>query len=108
MKFSVPTNFDDNLILIMDKTKVYEVYGKLPMDFIGGCMGAYTLLSVNKKRLYRHIDCVHKAGLKFNYLLNSVCLGNKEWSISGRSAKRQVTWRIRNWVISNGVLLYES
>ena len=99
MKFSVPTNFDDNLILIMDRTEVYEVYGKLPMDFIGGCMGAYTLPSVNKKRLRQHIDCAHEAGLTFNYLLNSVCLGNKEWSISRQKKLR----RFLGWLTDIGV-----
>lgn len=99
MKFSVPTNFDDNLILIMDKREVYEVYGKLPMDFIGGSVAAYRLPSVDKMRLCRHVDRAHKAGLKFNYLLNSVCLGNREWSISGQKKLRHLL----EWLTEIGV-----
>lgn len=99
MKFSVPTNFDDNLILTMDKKEVYEVYGKLPLDFIGGNMAAYILPSVNKKRLFRHIDCVHKADLKFNYVLNPVCLGNREWTISGQKKMH----RLLGWLTDIGI-----
>jgi len=99
MKFSVATNFDDNLILKMNKKEVSEVYGKLTADFIGGCIGSYVLPSVNQNKLRRHVNLAHANGLKFNYILNSICLGNREWSISGQRKLR----RLLDWITSIGV-----
>jgi len=99
MKFSVPTNFDDNLISTMNKAEVYEVYGKLTTDFVGGCIPSYALPAVNKNKLRRHLNHVRKYGLRFNYLLNSVCLGGKELTMGGQKELR----RLLDWVVSLGI-----
>lgn len=36
MKLSVATNFDDRLIDKLKDYPVYEVYGKLQQDYVGG------------------------------------------------------------------------
>ena len=36
MKLSVATNFDDELIDKLKDYPVYEVYGKLQQDYVGG------------------------------------------------------------------------
>ncbi len=93
MKLSVPTNFQDDLIPRLNKKEVSEVYGKLTADFVGGCMASYMLPSINKNKLHRHLNQAHAHGLKFNYLLNSVCLGAREWSIGGqRRLHRLLDW----------------
>jgi len=99
MKFSVATNFQEDLIPKMNKKEVYEVYGKLTADFIGGCMPSYMLPSISKNKLHRHLKQAHEYGLKFNYILNSVCLGNKEWSIRGQRKLRYLL----DWIASIGV-----
>lgn len=80
MKFSVATNFDDELIEKIKKYPVYEVYGKLQEDFVGGGRPSNTLISIDKEKLEKHVKKAREANIKFNYLLNGACLGNKEQS----------------------------
>jgi collagenase-like PrtC family protease len=78
MKISLATNFDDNLIDEAKKYPVYEIYGKLKNDFIGGGRPDNTLIKVEKDKFEQHVKKVRKSGIKFNYLLNGSCLSNKE------------------------------
>lgn len=80
MKISLATNFDDNLIDQIKEYPVYEVYGKLKEDIVGGGRPDNSLSDVSKSILERHVKKVREAGIKFNYLLNGSCLANKEQS----------------------------
>jgi collagenase-like PrtC family protease len=80
MKISLATNFDDNLIDQIKKYPVYEVYGRLKEDIIGGGRPNNSLSDVSKEALEKHVKRVREAGIKFNYLLNGSCLTNKEQS----------------------------
>ncbi len=84
MLFSVGTNFDNGLINTLKKDEVRTLYGKLPVDFIGGGRPSYVLPKITRKKVAAHIQEIHKQGLKFDYLLNSSCLGNKEFTSSGQ------------------------
>ncbi len=84
MKLSVPSNWDNELIHKINKDNVEEIYGKLAQDAIGGGRTSFILPQVSKKRVKKHIEIVHSYKLKFNYLLNSTCLGNIEWSRGGQ------------------------
>lgn len=84
MKFSVATNFDDRLIERIKEYPVFELYGKLPSDLVGGGRATVFLLPMSAKRLARHIDAAHRHGIQFNYLLNAACLDNMELTRSGR------------------------
>lgn len=78
MKLSVATNFDDELIDKLKDYPVYEVYGKLQQDYVGGGRPSNTLKNVDKIILERHVKKVRENNIKFNYLLNGACLANKE------------------------------
>lgn len=78
MKISLATNFDDNLIDEVKNYPIYEIYGKLKNDFIGGGRPDNTLINVQKQRFEEHVRKVRDAGIKFNYLLNGSCLSNNE------------------------------
>lgn len=84
MDLMVSTNFDDHLIACLKRHSVYEVYGKLPRDFIGGGRPAKILPKITKRDMRRHIKELHKNGIKFNYVLNAVSLGNKEFTSAGQ------------------------
>ena len=47
--FSVGTNFDDRLIEKIKDFNVYEVYGKLSRDIVGGGRSSFLLGEVTKK-----------------------------------------------------------
>ena len=80
MKISLATNFDDTLIDKIKDYPIYEIYGKMKEDILGGGRPDNTLKEVSKKRLEEHVKKVRDAGFKFNYLLNGSCLSNHEQS----------------------------
>jgi collagenase-like PrtC family protease len=88
MKLSVPTNWQPDLLDKINKSGVEEIYGKLACDPIGGGRPSFTLPFIDKRRVKNYISKVHQYGLKFNYLLNAVCLGNIEWSVAGQKRIR--------------------
>lgn len=85
MKISLATNFDNSLIEKVKDMNIYEVYGKLKYDIIGGGRPDNTLVEIDKKRLESHVKKSRENNIKFNYLLNGACLScneqNKEWQI---------------------------
>lgn len=78
MKLSLATNFDDHLIDLIKGYPVYELYGKLKEDMIGGGRPASSFDLISKERLETHVKKTLKAGFKFNYLLNGACVSNQE------------------------------
>ena len=84
MRLSVATNFDDRLIERIREYPVFEVYGKLPADLVGGGRASLMLGPLSARDLRRHIATVHRHGLEFNYLLNAACLDNLELTRGGR------------------------
>jgi collagenase-like PrtC family protease len=103
LKFSVATNWDDNLIneieILDQELKVSEVFGKLARDFVGGGRPAYALNEVSRRRAAGHIKLIQKTGRKFNYLLNATCLDNREFT---RSGQREIR-KLLSWLDSFGV-----
>lgn len=78
MKISLATNFDNNLIDQIKNYPVYEVYGKMKHDYIGGGRPDNTLSNIDKELFESHVKKVREAGIRFNYLLNGSCLSNNE------------------------------
>jgi collagenase-like PrtC family protease len=99
MRFSVPTNWQEDLIPKIRKDSVEELYGKLHTDFVGGGRSSYLLPHISKKTAASHIQEAHKNGLKFNYLLNAMCLNNLEWTASGQRKLRFLL----DWLAEIGV-----
>ena len=90
-RFSVPTNFQDeflNRILKLHKkylkSRAVELYGAMPNQVIGSGRSSKDLPDVDIEGLRRHIEMMHKNNIKFNYLLNAPCVGNLEYTSSGR------------------------
>lgn len=84
MKLSVATNFDDQLVEQLKDYPVFELYGKLPADLVGGGRASVMLAPLSPKKLRQHIQTVHRHGMEFNYLLNASCLDNMELARPGR------------------------
>lgn len=88
MKLSVPTNWQPDLLDKINKSGVIEIYGKLDKDPIGGGRPSCILPRINKRQVQEYVSEVHRYGLKFNYLLNALCLGNIEWTAAGQKRIR--------------------
>ena len=99
MKFTVGTNWQDDLISKIKKDSVKEVYGKLAWDFVGGGRPAYISADPSKEKVCSYIKQAHQNGMEFNYLLSAVCLGNKEFTTFGQKKIHQLL----DWVVSIGV-----
>lgn len=82
MKFSIGTNFDPDLIAEINKynqdKSIAAVFGKLRSDIIGGGRTSMILPTLTMGQLKDYIEFCHRSDLKFNYLLNPVCMGNRE------------------------------
>lgn len=83
MKLAAPTNFDDALLAPLAAAGVYEVYGKLSSDAVGGGRTSHVLPPVDKRRLKEHVAKAADAGIKFNYLFNAAALGGMETTARG-------------------------
>ncbi|MBI2843806.1 MAG: U32 family peptidase [Armatimonadetes bacterium] len=93
MRFSVATNFDDVLPGLVAPYRAVELFGKLSRDFVGGGRASYMLASTSRRRLREHVQRAHECGLEFNYLINSACLDNREFTRSGqRAIRRLLDW----------------
>ncbi|MBU1726901.1 MAG: U32 family peptidase [Candidatus Omnitrophica bacterium] len=93
MNLSVPTNWQPDLLQKLNKSKVTEIYGKIDRDAVGGARPSYALAYISKREAAKHVALIHKNNLKFNYLINAVCLGNTEWTSRGqKSIRRTLDW----------------
>lgn len=57
------------------------------------------MMRVTKKEAKEHILEIHKNSLKFDYLLNSPCLNNAEWT---RKGQREIR-KLLDWLVDIGV-----
>ena len=84
MKLRVSTNWDSALLKPMAETGVVEeLYGKLAFDAIGGPRPGFLLPQVTREQVADFVRACHEHGLKFNYLLNALSLGNYQYSREG-------------------------
>lgn len=83
MPYSIGCNFDPKLIEIIseiDKEKsIKSVFGKMRSDLLGGGRASMLLPDIGFGELKEYIKLCHLKGLKFNYLLNPMCMENKEF-----------------------------
>lgn len=80
MQLSLAANYDIDLVPRLAGTPVVEVYGRLPVDGVGGGRPGYMATPLTKKALREYVEQLARHGLAFNYLLNASCFGNREWS----------------------------
>lgn len=99
MKLSLSTNFDNRLIDEISPYPVFELYGKLPSDYVGGGRSTYMLGRLKKRKFEEHVLYARKKGILFNYLLNAACLNNNETTKKGQREIR----KILDWVTSLGI-----
>lgn len=80
MKLSVAANYEFDVVSQFAEFPVAEVYGKFPADAVGGGRPSYMGTPLTQSDLAVYVALLKRHGIDFNYLLNSACLGNREWS----------------------------
>jgi len=86
MELSVAANYDGEVAAELAGLSVAEVYGKFPADLVGGGRPGYMGTPLTKEDLAAYVAELGRHDISFNYLLNSSCLGNREW---GRSWQKR-------------------
>lgn len=79
MRFSVPTNWDIELLEALRDYPVENIYGAIDRSIMGGGRPTCALSAASKKQVERYIKKTHSLGFKFTYLLNAPCLNNIEY-----------------------------
>ncbi|MBC2714951.1 MAG: hypothetical protein HF978_06540 [Desulfobacteraceae bacterium] len=87
MNLKVPAVFLENYIEELHRLnstygsdKVTEVYGSFSRSPIGNARASICVPDVNSEFLKHYIEVAHDNNIKFNYTLNSTCLGNREFN----------------------------
>jgi len=84
MELIAPTIFDNELVDFFAKNGVTSVYGKLPVDYMGGGHETEMLRKVNTETLKDHITYCRSLGIDFNYVMNATCMGLSEFDNDSR------------------------
>ncbi|MBD3264091.1 MAG: hypothetical protein GF375_03195 [Candidatus Omnitrophica bacterium] len=84
MKFSIGYNWQYDLIEGLTPDNIEEFYGKLDSDTVGGGRPAVACSHIAKSEAASHIKGIHNKGFEFNYLLNSMCLYEGNFSKDAR------------------------
>ncbi|KAF0242084.1 MAG: peptidase [Planctomycetota bacterium] len=99
MRFSLATNFEDDLIERIAPHPVRELFGKLSSDAAGGGRASLQIPGIGRRAARRHVEAARRKGIGFNYLLNAACLDNLEFTRAGQKALR----RLLGWAVDIGV-----
>lgn len=81
MILSLPTTWEESYLVRLKKyPEVGWLYGSLPTEIVGSGRQAALLPAINRERAAEHIRQAQRLGLKLNYLINTSCLGNREYT----------------------------
>lgn len=84
MELIAPTIFDNELVEYFSRNGVTSVYGKLPVDYMGGGHESEMLRKINWDTLKEHIQFCRSLGIDFNYVMNATCTGLSEFDNDAR------------------------
>jgi len=95
IKLSVPSRFELDMLAPLatlngEHGRIGEIYGSLPRSIIGHGRPAGRILQWDSAKALEQVGeftrQAHDLGFEVNYLLNSTCLGNVEFTSEGRKA----------------------
>jgi len=98
MRYSIAANWDVGLLDKLNGTSVESLYGQMWEDPLGGGRMAFFIPKVRKKEVASFVVEVRERGLGFNYLINSTCLDNLEFTKKGYKKIREHL----EWISSTG------
>jgi collagenase-like PrtC family protease len=96
IKLMLPTNWDPTLIRRIAPFAPEYIYGSLPAE--ATLRPAFVLSQASEEDVAAHIEEAARHGIRFIYVMNATCLGNKEYSEEGRG---QLLQRLE-WVAEIG------
>lgn len=101
MRLTVAANYDPEIVPQLQQYPVAEVYGKFPVDFVGGGRPSYMGTPLSRGQLREYVALLNRHGIAFNYLLNSSCMGNREWTRGFQKKINALLGSLQEWGISH-------
>jgi len=93
VKLVIPSNWQPDLIRRVRGPGAHSIYAAMPETFVGGGRPSALIPSVSRRQAQAHIAEAHRAGLRFDYILNAPCLDNREFTRAGqRELHRLLRW----------------
>ncbi len=99
MNLRLAFNWDKNLLDNIEGLPVKSMFGIMPSDIVGGGRPTAALRNISKDEATDLIKQIRSKGISFNYLLNAVCLDNKEFT---KEWTDELVKHL-NWLVSCGV-----
>ncbi len=88
---NVAAHFDTDYIdEISTIPEVQVLFGRLPIDFVGGGCDASLLPNVSKSQLEAYVAHARAKGIRFNYVINAPSTNNAEFTTEGRRELNQL------------------
>jgi len=98
IKFSIPI-VEENTLAAVKTGNIDEIYGSFYPDGVGSGFLGFSQPALSRRESAGLLSKLKSKGLKFNYLMDSTCLGNLELTINGQKKIR----RLILWLIDNGI-----
>ncbi|MBU0615241.1 MAG: U32 family peptidase [Nanoarchaeota archaeon] len=94
MKLDVPYSWEGKLLDMVEDNKpnISEFYGSITQSICGHGRHPDSVPKIEKKEVAQHIQSIHDFGASFNYIMNSICLGNKEYT------KKKELFEYLSWI----------
>ncbi|HKK43253.1 MAG TPA: U32 family peptidase, partial [Bacteroidales bacterium] len=99
MNLRLAFNWDKNLLDNIKELPVKSMFGIMPSDIVGGGRPTAALRNISKDDATDLIREIRSKGISFNYLLNAVCLDNKEFT---KEWTEELVKHL-DWLVSCGV-----
>ncbi len=80
MRLVIGTNFDDNLIMEINKYPVKYLFGSFKKTITGHGRASFILPDIDEEHFKSHIALIHRNNMKFLYVMNSAVLNGNEYS----------------------------
>lgn len=92
-RFTMPINWQEDYFDAINFDGVVELYGKIREDFMGGGKSSMAQAEPSKRQVKEVIARTHQKGMEFNYLLNTTCIGNLEFTAKGyKEIRKTLDW----------------
>ncbi len=98
MKLSIATNWKNDLVDGLSEFPVRGLYGSLPRTPVGGGRPSMILPDISRTEAEKHIKKIVDNGWEFDYLVNAMCLGNKQCK---KEFRKEIVEHLK-WVTDTG------
>jgi collagenase-like PrtC family protease len=98
-KLVISSQWNNDFLELCKHHAVHEVYNSLRTDPFGSARPSACLPETTKENVEEHIKKCKEYGINFNYVINTPCLDNREYTLEGRKEY----YSFLSWLVDIGV-----